>query len=601
MLPGRITFRGVFPMRCFFGSKLVTDGVFSCRPTLFFAPQTAAILLVALLAIPAMVHAQQPGDAVRAGVRIQQEQQEQQRQQLLEDASRRKEAAPIKMPEVVRPTLGDGGACREIKEIVLVGVTLLSEAQQKSLIAPYLNRCLTASDIENFLGDLVKAYIDRGNIAARPYIRAQDLNAGRLEVLVVEGKVESILLQDGDRKSVNLTTAFPWVIGQQLDLRDIEQGLDQINRLASNSATMEILPGTAPGDSIIGIANNPSMPLWFSPSIDNLGSESTGKTQLGGTLSLDNPLGINDFVSLTHRESQVPDRGLRNSIMDSVYYSVPFGYGLLSLSYNSSSYLTPVVLASGSQLKASGDSESVMAKFDWVAYRDQAQKITESIALTQKTNKNYLEQQLLEVSSRNLTILDLDLLWNRYLDSGTVTLGLGYSKGLDMMGALEDEAGLSSQAPHAQGEKIRYSANLFVPFKVAGYNASFSSQLSGQYARQALYGSEQMLVGSYYTVRGFVRNSLSGDRAYYLRNELGVAIPARPIAEITIKPYLALDYGNVQSFGYTQAGSLTGCAAGVRISSRYLNADVAYVQPLHAPSTMAMESPQILATLSLNF
>lgn len=554
------------------------------------------------LPLPAFAQtAQQISEAARAAERIQQEQQERQRQQFLEDARKRKETAPVTIPEVPAPSLPATGACRDIKEIVLTGVSLLSGDEQRDLTRPYLNRCLLATDIERLLGDLIKAYMDHGNISVRPYIRAQDLSGGRLEILVVEGQVESILLNDGGKKSINLSTAFPGVVGQPLNLRDIEQGMDQVNRLASNSATMEILPGAAPGDSVVSITNTPAFPLGFTPTLDNLGSETTGVNQLGGTLNVSNPLSLNDFFSYTRKESFAPDRSKRISIMDSVYYSVPFGYALLSLSYNVSSYLTPVILASGTALRSTGDSESVMLKLDWVAYRDQVQKLTESIALTQKSSKNYLADQLLEVSSRNLTILDVDLQWNRFLTAGTVNLGIGYSKGLAMMGALNDAPNLVAEAPHAQGEKIRYSAGLSLPLKLGSLDASFSSQLSGQHALQALYGSEQMLLGSYYTVRGFVKNSLSGDRAHFLRNEFALTVPNVPLANVTMRPYLGLDFGRVEAYGNTPAGSLAGCALGVRFSSKTLNGDIALVQPLRAPQGMVKETAQILATFSLSF
>ena len=544
---------------------------------------------------------QQISEAARAAERIQQEQQERQRQQLIEDARKRKETAPITLPQVPAPAFPALGACRDIREIVLTGVTRLSVDEQQSLTRPYLNRCLPAADIERLLGEIIKAYMDRGHIAVRPYIRAQDPNGGRLEILVVEGKVESILLQDGDRKSLNLGTAFPGVVGQPLNLRDIEQGMDQVNRLASNSATMEILPGTAPGDSIVSITNEPAFPIGFTPTLDNLGSASTGVNQLGGTLNVNNPLSLNDFFSYTRKESMAPNRDTQLSLMDSAYYSVPFGYALLSLSYSASSYLTPVRLASGTTLKSTGNSGSVTAKLDWVGYRDQVQKLTESMAVTQKSSKNYLASQLLEVSSRNLTILDLDLQWTRFIAAGAVNLGIGYSKGLAMMGALNDAPDIAAEAPHAQGEKIRYSAGLSLPFKVGGTDASFSSQFSGQYARQALYGSEQMLIGSYYTVRGFVKNSLSGDRAYYLRNELALSVPSPVFPNVMLKPYVGLDIGRVEAYASTPAGGLAGAALGVRINSRKFNGDISLVQAVHTPQNMVKERAQILATLSLNF
>lgn len=560
------------------------------------------LLLAAALcgALAPVASSAQVGDTARQIERIQQEQQERQRQQLLEDARQRRESAPVELPEAPKPSLPATGACRDIKEIVLSGATRLSADEQAALTRPYLDHCLFASDIERLLGDIVKAYIDRGYIAVRPYLRAQDLSGGRLEVLIVEGRVESFQLEDGGKNSINLATAFPGVVGQPLNLRDIEQGVDQINRLPANSASMAILPGSEAGDSVVRISNDAAFPLGVSPSVDNLGSPATGANEAGITLSASNPLGVNDFLSYTHRESFGVERSSRLSRMDSAYYSVPFGYALFSLSYSASSYRTPVELLSGNVLASTGDAESTSARLDWVSYRDQVQKLGESIAITQKTNKNYLEGQLLEVSSRKLTILDVDLAWSRYLSGGALNLGVGYSQGLDALGALSDAGGLDTSHPHAQGGKLRASAGVFMAFKVGAQELSWSSQWSGQYALQGLYSTEQMLVGSYYTVRGFVKNSLSGNRAFYWRNELALALP-EALPGVTLRPYLAFDIGRVGAYGDVVAGNLSGAALGVRASGRKIFGDVALVQALSAPQGMNKESAQLLATLTLNF
>jgi len=544
--------------------------------------------------------AQQIGDQARQIERIQQEQQERQRQQLLEDARTRRERAPQALPEVPKPSLPATGVCREIKEIVLTGVTQLSQSERETLIAPYRDRCLQAADIERLLGDIVKAYIDRGFIAVRPYLRAQDLSGGRLEIMIVEGQVESILLEDGGKSSINLTTAFPGVVGGVLNLRDIEQGVEQVNRLAANNATMEILPGNEAGDSIVRVTNEPAFPFGFSASADNLGNKSTGVNELGATVNASNPLRLNDFLSYTHRESLPADRDQRRSVMDSAYYSVPFGYALFSLSYSASDYRTPVTLTSGNVFSSTGDSRATSARVDWVGYRDQAQKLTASAGITQKSNNNYLEGQLLEVSSRKLSILDVDLLWNRFIAGGALSFGVGYSQGLEIMGALSDDADLATASPHAQGGKYRASAGLFLPFKVGSLDASLSSQFNGQYALQGLYSTEQMLIGSYYTVRGFVNNSLSGNRAFYLRNDLALTFSDTPLPGVTLRPYLGFDIGRVGAYGDTVAGNLSGCALGVRINSKTLAADISLVQPLSVPNDMVKESARLLATITLS-
>ena len=540
-------------------------------------------------------------EAAQAAERLQREQQERMQQQLLKDAARRHETTPIQLPAVTKPSLPTASGCRDVREIVLAGVTLLPDHVKEELTASYRGKCLSVGDIEKMLSEILKAYIDRGYIAVRPYIRAQDLSSGVLEILVVEGGVEKIMLEDGGKQRINMTTAFPLLEGKPLNLRDIEQGLDQVNRLASNNATMQVRPGTKAGDSIIAISNKPAFPASASITMDNLGSRSTGKAQLGGTISLDSPLWLNDFLTYTHRESILENRDKKLSKMDSAFYSIPFGYALFSLAYNHSEYLT-TIKAALFEMTTTGTSDSYTGRLDWVAYRDQNQKLTSSAAFTYKSSKNYLNEDYLGVSSRDLAILDLDLNWNGRMGGSIVNLGIGYSQGLAVFDALKDQSDAPNDYPHAQGGKIRYSAGIFYPLDLVGkLTASFSSQLSGQYALEALYGSEQVSIGSYYSVRGFDLNSLSGDRGHYIRNEFVVTIPETPISGMALRPFVGLDAGRIEQYNSTRAATLVGFAAGLRYSGKYLSGELSLAQPISAPSDMKMEPTLFYATLALMF
>lgn len=538
--------------------------------------------------------------ANRAAEQIQREQQERLQQQLLKDKQRGKETPPQEPPEVKPPALPKGGACREIREIVLTGVTLLSQEVTQELVVPYQGKCLYAEDIEKLLADLLKAYIDRGYIAVRPYVQAQDLNNGRLELLIVEGKVGAVNLKDDGKQSVNLTTAFPFVKGSPLNLRDIEQGLDQINRLASNSATMEVSPGTEPGESIVNITNTQAFPVSASIAYNNLGSQSTGENQGSATVSIDNPLRLNDFFTYTRSQTLFEPDQTRDSSSNSFFYSLPMGYWTMQLSYSFSDYSTPVT-TSAATLVSRGDSENLRTELNWVAYRDQDQKLTTLMAISRKESKNYLADELLSVSSRTLTILDLDVNWNRRFSGLTANLGLGWGKGLDWFNALEDPDGIDEAAPHAQGSKFRYSGGVQVPFTLLSQEFSFSSQLTGQYALEPLFGSEQITVGSFYSVRGFNQNSLSGDRGLFVRNELSTALPKLPFLEVTPRPFLGLDAGHIEGYKDSGSADFTGAAVGVRFAGRHLSAELSVAKSLSVPNAIERESTQYAATLTASF
>lgn len=62
--------------------------------------------------------------------------------------------------------------------------------------------------------------------------------------MIDEGYIESIELAD-QSLPVSLGGAFPHMLGQPLNLRDLEQGLDQLNRLRSLDLTADIAPAAS--------------------------------------------------------------------------------------------------------------------------------------------------------------------------------------------------------------------------------------------------------------------------------------------------------------------------------------------------------------------
>jgi hemolysin activation/secretion protein len=564
----------------------------------------AAVTLTWPVASSAAPTADELDQAAREANRLQQIEQQRTQQ---ERAEALKRAAPGSAldPRAFRPDVplsGRTGACREIATIVLKGSTLLTLAEQQSLTANKAGKCLNVSDIEALMADVTKAYIDKGYIGARVYIPQQDLSTGTLELLVVEGVVEKILIRDGDKGSVSLGNVFPGVTGGVLNLRDIEQGLDQINRLASNNAKMSVEPGEKEGGSLIVIENTPSSTLHYGLSYDNQGSASTGKEQAALSLSADNLLGLNDFLSLNHRFAVPSDPNRRDSVSDSINYTVPWGYQTFTVGTSHSTYTSMLTTANGTELKSNGESDNSYLKLDRVMLRDQIRRVSGSASLTTKQTKNYLAGQFLSVSSRALTVLDLGVTMSTQVLGGGLGLDAGYSQGLDALGALTDASGLADGSPRAQFGAWKFGAMFNRGFALGGIDLAWSSQLSTQVAMNTLYGSEQFSVGGISSVRGFVTNSLAGDNGALWRNELSSRVPLALFGQTgMVKPYIALDVGEVsqKASGGAAGGQLVGAALGFTVMVGKATWDLFTGFPLSKPSSMASESPSTFFRLSL--
>ncbi|MDD1147474.1 ShlB/FhaC/HecB family hemolysin secretion/activation protein, partial [Pseudomonas sp. TNT2022 ID357] len=172
---------------------------------------------------------------------------------LLEEQQRRLEELkdlPGKSAAPVALSAPSDSRCFPIQDIQLKGADSLSASERESLLKPYIGQCLGVAQLNELLKVITNRYIEKGLVTSRAYLPQQDLSSGHLQVLVVEGKLEGLKAAEGSKLTAReLNMAFPGRSGELLNLRQIEQMVDQLNRLPSNQAQMELAPGQAVGGS----------------------------------------------------------------------------------------------------------------------------------------------------------------------------------------------------------------------------------------------------------------------------------------------------------------------------------------------------------------
>lgn len=531
------------------------------------------------------------------------QQQLRQKEEMERALQSRRPPADLSLPAPPTPR-GTGEGCININTVTIAGADNMKPKTRKKLEAEYSGRCLGVSEIQQLLSEITRIYIEKGYATTRAYLPEQDMSTGALRIDVIEGRVESLRLKEGDKGSLYIPNAFPGVEGDVLNLRDIEQGLDQINRLASNNATMDIAPGSAEGLSVITINNQPSKRWHVNLTADNYGTENTGEYQAGATFSLDNLMGLNEFYSYNRRNSLPYRDSGKQSTSNSLLFSIPFGYASFTAGYSWSDYDSTLVTAGGVRMHLDGNSETAFGTIDVVAYRSQSSKLTVSITLTSKESKNYIAGTLLDVSSRRLTVLDLGANLSTDVLGGAGGVGVTYSRGLTAFGALEDPANLPDNLPHAQFGKVSMNAFWFKSFDVAHQAFSWSSQATLQRAFNTLHGSEQISVGGLYTVRGFHDKQLANDHGYYVRNDLTLnkRLGSLNGLDVSFRPYLALDVGGVTGHSGTDEGTLIGAAAGIKMGiGPNASVDIMTGHPLKSDRSLGSKEFHTYGRLSVSF
>lgn len=213
---------------------------------------------------------QTPGDRDLIRDRQQQLLQEQQRRldELQQLPGKTLPAEPAPQPDEQR--------CFTIRTVVLKGAEHLSAADQERLVAPYRDQCLSVAQINTLLKAITHHYLQMGYVTTRAYLPAQELGAGQLTIVVVEGRLES-LDSSALASSRELAMAFPGTTGEVLNLRELEQLVDQLSRLPSRQVELELAPGAQLGDSRVGLKGERLKPWRLSATRNNGDKNAGGK------------------------------------------------------------------------------------------------------------------------------------------------------------------------------------------------------------------------------------------------------------------------------------------------------------------------------------
>ena len=522
-----------------------------CRPLIFdgsnmslLLPRTRYFLctfLLAYLSLNSASAAPTPGDQDLIRDR---------QNRLLEEQRRRLEELqdlPGKDTKPQAPALPADTRCFPIQDIELKGADSLSAADRTRLLKPYVGQCLGVAQLNQLLKVITDHYIDNGRVTSRAYLPQQDLSSGHLQVLVVEGKLEGVKGAQGSNiTDRELAMAFPGKVGEALNLREVEQLVDQLSRLPSKQAQMELTPGSQIGGSEVLVKNIPQKPWRASLSRNNDGQKSTGEQQWGAGLEWDSPLGLADQLILRGGHDAISDhqKTSKNSML---YYNVPWGWWNFSYTYSESDYRTPGDL-DGFKYKQTGDSQNHQLRAERVIHRDDLSKTSVSVGVSHLRTNNYFNDERLDVSSNRLSEFQVGINHGRRIGNAFVNLDVGMQNGTGAFDAQKDDQerirGILTPTPRYR--KYTATMSYLQPFTLWGESFSFSSLATGQRSEDVLFPAQRMSLGGSYSVRGFKDQQLSGDSGGYWRNEVRWA---RPVTLDWLRPAFA-EYG--ASVGYDQ-------------------------------------------------
>ncbi|WP_175881506.1 ShlB/FhaC/HecB family hemolysin secretion/activation protein [Burkholderia sp. BCC0044] len=447
----------------------------------------------------------------------------------------------------------------------------------------YTGQCVGKLGLDILVKGLSQAILARGYVTTRVLLPEQDLSTGILKFSLIPGVVRHVRFAD-EKLGGTWKTAFPTGDGELLNLRDLEQGLEQMKRVSSQDVSMQIVPGELPGESDVVLDVKRGKPWTVVASVDNSGTRATGKLQGNLSLGIDNPLGLNDIFNVgVSQDLEFGDKRLGSHGWNG-FYSIPWGYWTATLSAYTNTYYQQIA-GVNQTFVASGNSKTVDFKLARVLSRSQNDVFGAYVRLSRRFGQSFIEDTEISQQRRNNTMIELGLTDRHYFGGAQFDGSLAYRQGVGGLGA-QDDVLAAGGGPTYRFKMAVLDANLSVPFAIGKQPFRYVGTFHGQYTGNTLYYIDDLTIGSRYTVRGFDGETmLAAARGFYWRNELQA-----PIGQTGQAVYAGLDYGRVWGpqpvvlVGTQLAGAVIGVKGSVGTRFGAYAYDLFAGTPVYKPS-----------------
>jgi hemolysin activation/secretion protein len=184
-----------------------------------------------------------------------------------------------------------------IREIRVTGSSIFSQEELERTTASYVNRTVTAEELEELRRELTLIYVNKGYISSGAIIPDQTIIQDSIRIHIVEGSLSEVDVEGCRKfdpqyfeKRLRIATAPPVNINslqRRLQLFQQDPRIRQINS--------ELKPGNRPGEAMLTVSVKEENPLRFRVAFNNYRPPSIGSEQGLFIMDHQNFLGIGDI------------------------------------------------------------------------------------------------------------------------------------------------------------------------------------------------------------------------------------------------------------------------------------------------------------------
>jgi hemolysin activation/secretion protein len=573
-----------------------------------FGVRCLSLLLCSAAAASSAAAQVAPSQVNRDAERLQEREQERLRER--EEQFRQSQSTPPQATQIAPEVAvaADAGGCAAVRSVAVKGMTRYPQSDFAAALAKLTGDCISINDINAVLRTITNRYIAGGYVTSRAVIGPQDLQSGVLEIIVIEGQLESINSgRSGTSRGYSkgeIAAAFPATKGRQLNLRDLEQGVDQLARLGAAEPDIDITPAELPGASTLIVRRKRiDTPLRASYAVNNDGSANTGRIQSTASVDIDSPLGIADFWSLYYSRD-LENKDGRGSEGYGAFVSIPYGYSTLTLSGGRFSF-DSILQGVDQAFANTGVSTNGSATLDHLLFRDAKTKLSVSAGISLLDTVNRIQGIKLRTSSYRLVSGAINFRAQRRIGTGLATADFGFTRGLDIFGANAADTGPGGA--QLVFRKLEASLGYQTRTNVFGVPVNYSGVLRGAAALDSVFPGERFSLGGSSTVRGFRDDGISGRSGLFTRQQIGFPLfsafgDKTAGTQTGISGLIGYDAGGIRSRNGDafERGFLHSSTIGLRINNKRVAGELNLSTPLSAPDTVMRRTFELSTSIRLS-
>ncbi|KMW70727.1 peptide ABC transporter permease [Limnoraphis robusta CS-951] len=400
-----------------------------------------------------------------------------------------------------------------VTTIEVTGSTILKPSEIEAIVAPLEGRSVTLAQLQEAADQITEIYLERGYITSRAIVPEQTISQGVVRIQVIEGILERIDIEGTQRLDPDyIRDRVQLGAGQPLSTARLE---DQLRLLRTNplfeTVEASLRAGTQEGQSILIVRVTEAPPFQAGISADNYSPPSIGSERLGLNLRHLNLTGRGDLIFVSYNTTRLITEG-ESDILD-VLYSLPVNAMNGTIQLRIPPYWNTIIQEPFDELNIDGKSQRYEISYRQPLIRTPVEELALSIGYAYQRSQTFQDGEGIafglgpeEDGVTRTSVFKFGQDYIRRDRFGAWALRSQFSIGTGLLGATNTASLPNSNFLSWLGQVQRVQR--------VGEDHLLILQGDVQLSADALFPSQQFVIGGGLSVRGYRQNVRSGDNGF---------------------------------------------------------------------------------------